>query len=363
LVTREQINALAPGANPEMVNAIVENWEVAENAGINTPKRIRQFFANIAAETNLKNLTEDMSYSAKAILKTWPKRFKTEQEAGFYARKPELLAEKVYGGRMGNREGAGDGYRYRGRGFLQTTGREGYAKLNEKIGEKYGVDFLKEPEKLAEPKFAFLAAVYEWETRGCNELADKGDATAVRKAINGADNGLVEVKSFLVKAEKIWPDRAMPSLSGEKNTDQRRKENPAALPQIGPVPTEKSVRLNVPVPAQKPSSQQQGAIPLVGSATEASLTADPRQQRKMTADAFMKNPKQALALYAHNPDVRDANDTLDSVIRRGGGRRHPMVSQMHRYLAKRIEHGKAIPTPQQAFKMISNALDRGGRGD
>jgi len=327
LVTEKEIKAFAPHADQRVVNAIVENWEAAEKAGINTPRRIRHFFANIAAETDLNNLTEGMSYSsAENIMATWSKRFKTREDAEPYVRQPELLAEKVYGLRNGNRAGTDDAFRYRGRGLLQTTGYDNYKEQTENLGRKIGADFLKNPEMLADPTYAFLSAVDGWKRRGLNELVDKLDKNGkentrdIRIRINGGTNGLNKVRKYLAQAEKVWPDGAM-----------QEKVREAAV--------------NV-----------EGAT---GSSSEVLAGIDALQlQKKMAAD-FKKSPKQALEDYPDNKSVLAANAVLDGLKEKGGQFR-ASVPQMRNNLARRIELGQRIPTPQEAMKMVHNALlDRG----
>jgi len=369
LVTEKEIKAFAPHADQRVVNAIVENWDVAEEAGINTPKRIRQFFANIAAETDLNALTEGMSYrSAKNIVATWSKRFKEEADAEPYVRQPELLAEKVYGRRNGNREGTDDAYRYRGRGLLQTTGYDNYKKQTENLGRIIGADFLKNPEMLADPRIAFLSAVAEWERRGCNELADEGNTRGIRIAINGGTNGLGKVEKYLAQANKVWPDGPMQ----EKVSVSRGRQMPVIPTSLDASVNDHSIPLKkVPIPGQKPFLlPQDGPVPVQkpfiqkaavpsGTVAVASLTIDLRQFQKQMGIAFKKNPQQALEDYPGNESVLAANAVLDG-LKEKGGRFRASVPQMRGYLANRIERGQRIPTPQEAMKMVHNTLlDRG----
>jgi len=211
MVTRSQLLEFTPKANPALIDAVVKNWHVAEKAGVKTPKRIRQFLSNIAVETaGLTRVVENLNYtSAARLCQIWPRRFKTEKSARPYVNNPKKLAIKVYGGRLGNNPAPStDGWDYRGGGMLQTTGRANYAALG----------FDKNPEKLREPKTAFITAVQEWSKRGCNQLADKQATVAIRKAIQGGSGGLSEVRRYLAKAEKIWPDtRFTEAITREPN--------------------------------------------------------------------------------------------------------------------------------------------------
>ena len=136
---------------------------------------------------NFKILEENLNYSAQALMKLWSKRFPTLEIANAYARNPKKIANKVYADRMGNRdEASGDGYRFRGRGCIQLTGHSNYYHA----GQALGVDFVKEPDLVATPKYAALTAGWFWSTHGCNAAADKADWTTLTKKINGGTIGL-----------------------------------------------------------------------------------------------------------------------------------------------------------------------------
>lgn len=197
MITAERIKRFAPSARADLVQAIVDNWGAAASAGITTPRRVQQFFANIATETGgVRSVEESLTYTSAARLRqVWPTRFKSDAAAAPYVRQPKKLAIYVYGGRMGNAPApSSDGWDFRGGGMLQTTGREGYRKMG----------FEANPEALREPVTAFLTAVREWKARGCNALADKGDTVGVRRKINGGTNGLDETRKWLAKAEKVF---------------------------------------------------------------------------------------------------------------------------------------------------------------
>jgi predicted chitinase len=201
MVSAAQLKQLFPTAKLAILKAIVENWPVAEAAGINTPLRIAHFFAQIGHESGgLRSVEESLNYtSAARIRATWDTRFKSNADAAPYVRQPKALAIKVYGGRMGNKPApATDGWDYRGGGLMQTTGREGYRALG----------FESNPEALREPKTAFLTAVAEWSNRLCNTLADVDDVVAIRKAINGGTNGLNAVRTLLFKCQVVFGVKA-----------------------------------------------------------------------------------------------------------------------------------------------------------
>lgn len=166
---------------------------------INTPKRIAAFLAQVAHESGQLNLlVENTNYSAESLLQIFPHYF-NHAEAAKYAHKPEAIANRVYADRMGNGpEKSGDGYRYRGRGALQTTGRDSYHKC----GLAIGLDLVAHPERLEEPLHAAMAAGSYWNHRDCSPMADKGDFKSITKAINGGFNGLADREHFWTRAKE-----------------------------------------------------------------------------------------------------------------------------------------------------------------
>ena len=158
------------------------------DAGITTPARLAAFLANVLHETGgFARLVENMSYSAERLVQVWPSRFPDLAAARPFARKPKALAERVYGGRMGNIH-PGDGWRFRGRGLLQTTGRDNYARLAQATGR--ALDDL--PAWLETPAGAAESATRFWAWRGCNAPADAGDLEQVRRMINGGLIGMAD---------------------------------------------------------------------------------------------------------------------------------------------------------------------------
>lgn len=157
---------------------------------INTPMRIAMFLAQIAHESaGLTRLVENLNYSAEGLMRTWPKRFPTMDVAQQYAREPEKIANRVYADRMGNGdESSGDGWKYRGRGLIQITGKSNYREFADAIGEDYVAD----PDLLRQPVNAALSAGWFWAERGLNRVADTGSVEAVTKIINGGSHGLAD---------------------------------------------------------------------------------------------------------------------------------------------------------------------------
>jgi putative chitinase len=191
LLTEAVIRKVCPGARADLVQAIVDGAGAIAAAGITTRLRAAHFLAQIATETGgLKAIEENLNYSAKRMMQVWPSRFPTLASAQPYANKPQALANKVYGGRLGN-TGPDDGWRYRGGGMLQTTGRENYRRAG----------FEDDSDALRQPGPALAAALTFWTGNGLNALADRDDLTAVRKRINGGTNGLAEARAYLGKAK------------------------------------------------------------------------------------------------------------------------------------------------------------------
>ena len=155
---------------------------------IATPMQQAAFIGQCYHESGgFKQLKEGLSYSAERLTKVWPKRFPTIESAQPYARNEKALANKVYAGRMGNRdESSGDGARFCGRGCIQLTGSSAYYQA----GKALGVDLWADPTIVATPEYAALTAGWFWSTHKCNELAEAGDWVKLTKVINGGTVGL-----------------------------------------------------------------------------------------------------------------------------------------------------------------------------
>lgn len=180
---------------------------------ITKSNRIRAFLAQVGHESGqLSAVVENLNYSAKALRSVFGKYFKTDAEAEQYARKPEAIANVVYANRMGNGDTvSGDGWRYRGRGLIQLTGKANYDKAtNEMYALPMGVDFVDEPDLLATPEYATQSAAWFWESNGLNALADQlggADDTevfkAITKRINGGYNGLDDRLAMYERAKTV----------------------------------------------------------------------------------------------------------------------------------------------------------------
>lgn len=182
--------------------AVVEALEKAmEKFNITSLNARAAFIAQCAHESAGFTATkENLNYSAASLLKVFPKYFKDANIAAAYERNPKAIANKVYADRMGNGpESSGDGYTYRGRGFIQLTGKTNYIACSKGID----VDLLKTPEYLETPEGAAMSAGWYWATNGLNALADADDIKAITKRINGGYIGLEERTHHYEKAKEL----------------------------------------------------------------------------------------------------------------------------------------------------------------
>src|SRR5215469_9225252 len=162
---------------------------------INTARRAAAFLAQLAQESaEFGKLEEDLDYRAQRLVAVWPKRFPTVAAAKPYEHAPEKLANHVYAGRLGNGdEASGDGWRFRGRGLIQITGRDNYRSAAAALGRPYE----EQPELLAAPPDAGLTAAHFWKSRGLNELADDDqNFSEITRRINGGLTGDEQRRRF-----------------------------------------------------------------------------------------------------------------------------------------------------------------------
>lgn len=180
----EKLKGVIPDAVIAQIPDVMTKYE------INTPLRLAHFLAQCAHESgNFKATVENLMYSAIGLKKIFPKYFPgTLNES--YAKKPELIASRVYGSRMGNGDEASkDGYKFRGRGYIQLTGKNNYVAFDQAVEE----NILANPDLVA-TKYPLLSAAFFWNKTNLNTIADKGadtaTVTAVTKKVNGGTHGL-----------------------------------------------------------------------------------------------------------------------------------------------------------------------------
>lgn len=167
---------------------------------INTVNRLAAFLAQTAHESGMYTAhLENLNYSSDSLQKVFGKYFPTKALADAYARNPEKIANRVYANRMGNGdEHSGDGWRYRGRGWLQITGHDNVAAFAKTIN----VPIADAVAYLETPEGGFMGAGWFWSTNGLNALADKGDIVSISKRVNGGTNGLEERVAYYGAAQR-----------------------------------------------------------------------------------------------------------------------------------------------------------------
>ena len=172
--------------------------DTASKFNINTPLRLAHFLAQCGHESaGFKLTTENLNYSAKGLVGIFKKYFPTEQLAESYQRQPQKIANRVYANRMSNGdENSGDGFKFRGRGYIQLTGSANYTAFGKAINE----DIRNNPD-LVSTKYPLLSAAWFWSTNNLNKIADGGSSdavvTSVTKRVNGGTIGLSDrIKHF-----------------------------------------------------------------------------------------------------------------------------------------------------------------------
>ncbi len=172
--------------------------DTASKFNINTPLRLAHFLAQCGHESGGFRVTqENLNYSAKGLMGIFKKYFPTQQLAEAYQRQPQKIANKVYALRMDNgSEASGDGFKFRGRGYIQLTGRANYTAFGKAINE----DIVGNPDVVS-GKYALLSAAWFWSKNGLNKLADGGASdqvvTSITKRVNGGTIGLPDrIKHF-----------------------------------------------------------------------------------------------------------------------------------------------------------------------
>lgn len=164
--------------------------------GINTPLRLAHFMAQIDHESGLKPISENLNYSRTGLRNIFGKYFTNDTQAQLYAREPEKIANRVYANRMGNGdEKSGEGWKYRGRGFIQITGKSNYFRLHIDTD----LDCVKNPDLLLVEVNAMISACWYWRLANCNASADINDIEEVTRRINGGLNGLAHRKELFKK--------------------------------------------------------------------------------------------------------------------------------------------------------------------
>lgn len=189
---------------------LADKWAVAlndtcEEFGIDTPYRIAGFISNVAHESGgFKFVSENLNYSAASLMRVWSSRFPTLEIAQRYAMNPEKIANRAYADRMGNGdEASGDGWKYRGRGLIQLTGKNNYVAYSMACDN----EALQYPDIVAEPKYAAESAGWFWNVNRLNALADAQDVVGMCKRINGGLNGLDDRQMKYAKVMEYFTNK------------------------------------------------------------------------------------------------------------------------------------------------------------
>lgn len=185
------------------MNLAIRYRSLLSSYGVNTPLRLAHFFTQLDHESGLKPISENLNYSHKRLSEVFPKYF-TRSQCNEYGGKPEKIANRVYANRMGNgNEGTGDGWKYRGRGFIQLTGKDNYRLLSKDTR----IDYLNNPDWLLREADSLIAALWYWKKIKANDYADKNNLDAISDLINigrvtskiGDANGFLHRKECLRK--------------------------------------------------------------------------------------------------------------------------------------------------------------------
>ena len=182
------------------IQVVNELESVIREFDISNPFRLAHFLAQTAHESgNFKHVRENLNYSAEGLLRTFPKYF-SKETAPIYARKPEMIANIVYESRMGNgNRNTGDGWRFRGRGYLQLTGRVNYKSF----GDFISVDLTKDPDLVA-TKYPLTSAAWFFEKNKLWAICDQGvDVATIRQVSRRVNGGTIGLQDRISKTNVI----------------------------------------------------------------------------------------------------------------------------------------------------------------
>lgn len=226
-ITKDQVEQLLHG-NPD-----IDEWSSAMSLlfpkyEINTPARIAGFVAQCGHESqNFKTLEENLNYSAEGLNRTFPKYFvKAGRDAQAYHRQPEKIANVVYANRMGNGDTAsGEGWKFRGRGVIQLTGKDNYSRFAKYVGKSIDdtIEYLKTKQGALE------SACWFWKTNGLNEIADSGDIVAMTKRINGGTIGLEDRQKHYTHALAVLGGKATAAPTTASTTLRKGDKGPQVV--------------------------------------------------------------------------------------------------------------------------------------
>jgi len=313
MITRAQLLAIMPNAAPAVPQYLRPLGEAMGRYAIDRPARQAAFLAQLAHESGqLRRVQENLNYAWDGLRKVFPRHFRSDAEAQAYDRQPERIANRVYANRMLNGdEASGDGWRFRGRGPIQVTGRENYRKA----GQALGIGLESDPDRMLDPATGCLAAAWFWHSRGLNTLADADSENGFReitRRINGGFLGLEERIHYWERARQVLglPDfgPVMAQRMGAVRMPPGTRpvyapvEEPAPAPQP-PVPAPKPGAKSRPRPKVKPKAKTR-AKPVA----KAKRVAAPPARRKAAATppaaAKRSAPKRKVAARRGKPRPR-----------------------------------------------------------
>jgi putative chitinase len=313
MITRAQLLAIMPNAAPAAPQYLRPLGEAMGRYAIDRPARQAAFLAQLAHESGqLRRVQENLNYAWDGLRKVFPRHFRSDAEAQAYDRQPERIANRVYANRMLNGdEASGDGWRFRGRGPIQVTGRENYRKA----GQALGIGLESDPDRMLDPATGCLAAAWFWHSRGLNTLADADSENGFReitRRINGGFLGLEERIHYWERARQVLglPDfgPVMAQRMGAVRMPPGTRpvyapvEEPAPAPQP-PVPAPKPGAKSRPRPKVKPKAKVR-AKPVAKAKRVAAPPARRKAAAKPPAAARRSAPKRKAAARRGKPRPR-----------------------------------------------------------
>jgi putative chitinase len=313
MITRAQLLAIMPNAAPAAPQYLRPLGEAMGRYAIDRPARQAAFLAQLAHESGqLRRVQENLNYAWDGLRKVFPRHFRSDAEAQAYDRQPERIANRVYANRMLNGdEASGDGWRFRGRGPIQVTGRENYRKA----GQALGIGLESDPDRMLDPATGCLAAAWFWHSRGLNTLADADSENGFReitRRINGGFLGLEERIHYWERARQVLglPDfgPVMAQRMGAVRMPPGTRpvyapvEEPAPAPQP-PVPAPKPGATSRPRPKVKPKAKAR-AKPVAKAKRVSALPARRKATAKPPAAARRSAPKRKAAARRGKPRPR-----------------------------------------------------------
>jgi putative chitinase len=204
MITADSLRQYAPQVGDAAAHAAALE-EARLNSTVNTPQRLCHFMGQIYVESaGFTRMEENLNYRNPARLASLFRAVKgTADAAALIAQGPQAIADRVYANRLGNGdEASGDGWRYRGSGYIQLTGRDNYTRF----GNKVNMNLADNPDQVRQPPTAAQVAFAYWDATGCSPLADAGDVEGITQNVNGpAEAGLQDRRDATARAMNIWP--------------------------------------------------------------------------------------------------------------------------------------------------------------